>query len=113
MIGRSLVEGGTGGVSIEMFNPLEVDVLLKKNTHSALVHPVEVKKEEGETSVIKAKEAARKISTKATLPEELQRMSEDIQFNLDGRRIRRYFSKNQLCNNSNDGYPINSEIMSR
>ena len=39
---------------------------LIKNTQSALVHPVEVKKEEREMSVTKAKEATRKISTKAT-----------------------------------------------
>ena len=33
MVGRSLVEGGTGRVAVEMFNPSEEDVLLNKNTH--------------------------------------------------------------------------------
>ena len=83
MVGSSLVEGGTGSVAVEMFNPLEEDVLLNKNTHSALVHSVEVKKEEEETPVKKTLEAARKVSTKTTLPGELQKMSEDVQFDLD------------------------------
>ena len=47
MVGRSLVEGGTGRVAVEMFNPPEEDVLLNKNTHSALVHLVDVKKRRG------------------------------------------------------------------
>ena len=42
MVGRSPVEGGMRKVAIEMFKPSEEDVLLHKNTHSALVHPVEV-----------------------------------------------------------------------
>ena len=47
MVGRSLVEGGRGKVNIEMFNPSEEDIVLFKNTHSALVHPVEVEEVTG------------------------------------------------------------------
>ena len=42
MVGRSLVKGGRGKVSLEMFSPSDEDVLLWKNTHTTLVHPVEV-----------------------------------------------------------------------
>ena len=42
MVGRSLVEEGKEKVSFEMFNPSDEDVLLQKNTHTALVHPMEV-----------------------------------------------------------------------
>ena len=83
MVGRSLVEEGTGKVAIEMFNPLEEDVLLNKNTHSALVHPVEVNEKEEGAPARGTQEAARKVSTMAALPEELLRMSEDVQFNLN------------------------------
>ena len=56
-----------------MYNPSEEDVLLNKNTHSAMVHPIEVKEEEEGTPVTRTKEAARKVSTMTTLPEELLR----------------------------------------
>ena len=42
MVGRSLVEGGRGKVSVEIFNLSHEDVVLQKNTHAALMHPVEV-----------------------------------------------------------------------
>ena len=35
-IGRSLVEGYSGNVTLEMFNPSEEDIVLYKNTHIAL-----------------------------------------------------------------------------
>ena len=41
MIGRSLVEGCSGKVTLEMFNPSEEAIVLHKNTHTALVHPLE------------------------------------------------------------------------
>ena len=41
IVGRSLLERGRE-VHVEMFNPLDEDVLQWKNTHVALVHPVEV-----------------------------------------------------------------------
>ena len=82
MVGRSLVEGGTGSVAVEVLNPSE-EVLLDKNTHSALVHPVEIKEGEEGTPVKRTQEAARKVSTMAALPEELLKMSEDVQFDLN------------------------------
>ena len=97
-------------MSIEMFNPSEEDVFLNKNMHSALAHPVEVKKEEGEISVIKAKEAARKISMKATLPEELQWMSEDIQFNLDGEEKKHW---RQLFEKYKDVFQLDGQPLRR
>ena len=42
MVGRSLVEGGRGKVSVKMFNRLDKDTVLQKNTHAALIHPMEV-----------------------------------------------------------------------
>ena len=44
MVGQSLDEGGMGRVAVDMFKPSEEDILLNKNTHSALLHPVEVKR---------------------------------------------------------------------
>ena len=90
VVGRSLVEGGMGRVAVEMFNPLEENVLLNKNTHSALVHPVEVKEEEEGTPVKRTQEAARKVSTMTTLPEELLKMSEDVQFDLNAQEKRQW-----------------------
>ena len=71
MVGRSLVEGGSGKVAIEMFNPSEEDVLLHKNTHSALVHPVEVNEEKEQVPVKRTREAAHKVLPVTALPEEL------------------------------------------
>ena len=42
LLGRSLVEEGISKVSLEMFNSSEEELKLNKNTHLALVHPVEV-----------------------------------------------------------------------
>ena len=42
MIGQSLVEGCTGKVTLEMFNPSEEDIVLHKNMHTALVHPGDI-----------------------------------------------------------------------
>ena len=69
-------------MSVEVFNPSDEAVLLNKNTHSTLVYPVEVKEEEEGTPVKRTQEAARKVSTMTTLPEELLKMSEDVQFDL-------------------------------
>ena len=81
--GRSLVEEGTGREAVEMFNPSEEDVLLNKNTHSTLVHPMEVKEEEEGMPVRRTQKAARKVSTMAALPGELLKMSEEMQFDLN------------------------------
>ena len=90
MVGQSLVEGGMGRVALKMFNPSEEDVLFNKNTHSALVHPVEVKGEEEGTPVKRTEEAARKVSTMTTLAEELLKMSEDVQFNLNAQEKKQW-----------------------
>ena len=90
MVGRSLVEGGTGKVAIEMFNPSEEDVLLHKNTHSALVHPVEVNEGKEQVPVKRTHEAARKVLPVTALPEELLRISEDVQFDLNAHERARW-----------------------
>ena len=89
MVGRSLVGGGKGKVNIEMFNPSEEDVVLFKNTHSALVHPVvledvireetspeEVEDPEKKTSLVRG------VARKEPLPEELQKVCNDTQYDL-------------------------------
>ena len=42
MVSQSLVEGSTGKAILEMFNLSEEDIVLHKNTHTALVHPVDI-----------------------------------------------------------------------
>ena len=97
-------------MAVEMFNPLEEYVFLNKNTLSALVHPVEVRKEEEETSAKKTKEAARKITTKTTLPEELQKMSKDIQFDLDDKEKRQW---RQLLEKLRDVFQLDGQPLGR
>ena len=46
----SLVEGERGKVSVEMFDPSDEDVIIPKNTHAALVHPMEVEENYGNQS---------------------------------------------------------------
>jgi len=92
MVGRSLVEGGKGKVDVEMFNPSDEDVILYKNTHTALVHPVELDTAQGEdaSSVgIKASDTqegkgyARNVTKREPLPEELQDICRRMQFVLE------------------------------
>ena len=47
MVGRSLVEGGRGKISVEMFNPLDEDIFLWNITCISLLHPVEVEENAG------------------------------------------------------------------
>ena len=89
MVGRSLVKGCRGKVDVEMFNPSEEDVVLHRNTHTALVHPVEVEvfPEEGMQDVREDPResdfsSVRKMSGRETLPEELVRICEDTQYDL-------------------------------
>ena len=77
-----LVEGGRQKVDIEMFNSLEEEVMLSKSTHSALVHPVEVKKVRDEEKRTSGECVAWKVSKREPLPEELQRVWEEAQFDL-------------------------------
>ena len=60
-----------------------------------------MRKEEEETSAKKTKEAARKISIKITLLEELQKMSEDVQFDLEDKEKRQW---RQLLKKHRDGH---------
>ena len=39
-------------MGIEIFNLSEEEVMLKKNTHSALVHPVEVKEDQDDEKML-------------------------------------------------------------
>ena len=89
-----------------MFYSSKKDVLLNKNTYSALVHPVEVKKEEEEASVKRTKEAARKVSTRTTLPEELLKMSVDVQFDLDAQEKRQW---RQLLERHTDVFQLDGQ----
>ena len=62
MVDRSLLEGCSG--KVKLFNPSEEDVILDKNTHTALVHPVDLEDPEQEEKIQTDKEAdsARKIT---------------------------------------------------
>ena len=101
LVGRSLVEGGRGKVCVEMFNPSEEDVLLHKDTHTALVHPVEVEEalvrdevpEEGMKMNL-----VREVTRQRSLPKELQEICEGTQYDLsksEKRQLSRLLGKHQ------------------
>ena len=73
MIGWSFVEGCSGKVTLGVFNPSEEDIVLYKNTHIALVHPVDIEVTERceEEQPGKEKGAVRKITKREPLPEAL------------------------------------------
>ena len=101
LVGRSLVEGGRGKVCMEMFNPSEEDVVLHKDTHAALVHPVEVEddlmKEEASDEVLR-KSMVREVSRQSPLPKELRDMYEETQYDLskaEKRQLSRLLGKHR------------------
>ena len=69
MVGRSLVDGCSGIVKQETFNPSEEDVVLYKNTLTALVHPADVKDTllHKKTQHKKEKRSVRKITKPTSL----------------------------------------------
>ena len=73
LVERSLVEGGTGKFE---------EVTLNKNTHSALLHPVEVKEVVDEEKRTLGACAVRKMPKRKLLPEKLQKVCEKVQFDL-------------------------------
>jgi transposase InsO family protein len=83
LVGRSLVSGGSGRVTVEMFNPTDEDVFLNRGTQTALVHPVEMEGELGDgktpTKENQDREYVRKISADVSLPEELETLIEGVQ----------------------------------
>ena len=93
LVGRSLVSGGSGCVSIEMFNPSDTEIILNKNTHSALVHPVIVDNPNTDNSHFEhvihkdSSQSVKQVRSVGTnnknLPEELQQVCEGVQFDLD------------------------------
>ena len=97
-------------MSIEMFNPSEEDVLLHKNTHSALVHPVEVNEGKEQVPVRRTLEAARKVSPVTALPEELLRMSKDVQFHLNAHERARW---RQLLEKHKDAFQLEGQPLGR
>ena len=99
MVGRSLVDGGKGRVNIEMFNPSDEEVVLHKNTHTALVHPVEVEETlKEEKSMERESSFVRKVGKEGPLPEELQRIREETQYDLtkeEGRKLSHLLQKHK------------------
>ena len=71
-------------VDLEMFNPSEEEVVLYENTHTALVHPVDIEDTElhEKTQPEKEKSSVRKITKRELLPEELQRVCKETQYDL-------------------------------
>ena len=82
LVGRSLVEGGRGKVSTEMFNPSEEEVTLNRNTHSTLVHAVEVKEDQEEQKRTSGECIARKGPQEETCPKRTTDVCEETQFDL-------------------------------
>ena len=100
MVGRSLVGGGRGRVCLEVFNPSEEDVVLHKDTHSAMVHPVEVEEDQERTSLEReAKEGAvRRLTKQRSLPEELMGICDEAQCEMtreEGKQLSKLLMKHQ------------------
>ena len=86
LVGRSLIEGGKNRVLIDMCNPTEEDILLHKDTHAALVQPVELegelKEEETPDSARVKGGYVRRVAQEDPLPEELQELCRETQHEL-------------------------------
>ena len=84
MTGWSLVEGCTSKVTLEMFNQSEEDIVLHKNTHTALVDPfdIEITEQQDEELREKEKSSVRAVTKREPLPEELQRVCKNTQYDL-------------------------------
>ena len=101
LVGRSLVEGGRGKVCVEMFNPSEEDVLLHRDTHTALVHPVDVEETLAEDEVPDERfkmNLVREVSRQSSLPKELQEICEETQYDLsksEKKQLSRLLKKHQ------------------
>ena len=83
-VGRSLVEGCSGKVTLEMFDMSEVDIVLYKNTHTALLHPIdiEVMEQWEEKPSEKEKSSVRKVTKREPTPEELHGVCKNTQYDL-------------------------------
>ena len=67
MIGCSVVEGCSCKVTLEMFNPSEEDIVLHRNTHITLVHPVKIEiMEQQEEKLVEKEEFCKKGHKKRT-----------------------------------------------
>ena len=69
---------GKGRIGMEMINPSEEDVTLNKNTHSAIIHPVEVEERlcGDDNDYLNS---VRSMTPQGDLPAELQMMCEGVQ----------------------------------
>ena len=110
LVGRSLVAGGKSRVSVDMFNPSDEDVVLNKDTHTALVYPVDV-----EESVVEEKPSRvgcirLRITEYDPLPEELQTICDDTQHDLTGEEKRQL---SQLLYKHRDVFQLKGEPLGR
>ena len=99
MVGRSIVKGGSGMVQVELMNPSEEDIVLNRNTHTALVHPVEelCTMPPMETEGQKC-EFVRRMGKVVPLPEPLRKLCEEAQFDLtkeEGRELSQLLRKHK------------------
>ena len=67
-----------------MFNPSDDDALLRKNTHTALVHRVEVDENSVNQNCLKDEGSClvRKMTANEPLPEALRKLCEETQYDL-------------------------------
>ena len=78
LVGRCLVTGGTSRVAVEVCNPSSEEVILHKETHAAMVHPVSVRGELQDEDVF-TKQFCRRMTVTPSLPDELQDVFTRIQ----------------------------------
>jgi len=81
LVGRCLVEGGRSRVVMDMCNPTEEPIILHKDTHAALVHPVEMEGSD-KMSEMCEKGSVRRVARSDPLPSELQTLVENTQYDL-------------------------------
>ncbi len=86
MVARTLVKGGSRHIPLEILNPNEHDIVLYKNTHTALLQsvsltdsePISVDDESETIKVYHAKEQQTTLSD-VTLPTEIEKVYEGVQ----------------------------------
>ena len=89
-VGRSLVEGGRGKISMEMFYSLDEYVLLQKNTHTALMHLVEVEEKSYNQNHQKDEVSC---LIKEPLPEALRKLYKETRYDLTKEEKRQHLRK--------------------
>ena len=114
LVGRSLVEGGSSRVLIDMCNPTEEDIVLHRDTHAALIHPVELegelKDEEPSNTKGPIGGYVRRVAQEEALPKELQELCKGTQYELTKKEERQL---QDVLNKNKDVFQLEGDLLGR